>query len=112
MNELSRQIQELLPKEKQFLHKIYVKAIKDYSYLWEEFQDLEKLRKILILIVRLFIEEHRNLQDINQLDQEKFKKAFRELLSNPDALLQKTRKSQIKEIEGIGIGGWFKEFIS
>ncbi len=88
-----------------------MKVIKeDYSYLWEELEDLDKLRQVFLLIVRLFFEEHKNLGDLNQIDKEKFKKAFRQLISDPNALLQKTRKSQIKEIEGLGIEQWFKRF--
>ena len=73
MNELSRQIQLLLPKEKQFLHEIYVKVIKDYSYLWEEFKDIKKLRNILLVIVKLFIEEHKLVNNLSQLDKENCK---------------------------------------
>lgn len=108
MNELSRQIQLLLPKEKQFLHQIYTKTIQDYAYLWEEFEDIEKLRKIILFIVKLFYIEHKGLKDLSKLDKEKFKKSFRELLTNHDALLQKTRRSQIREIEGIGAEEWLK----
>ena len=76
----------------------------------EEFPDIEKLRKILLLIVRLFLEKHKNLNDLSQLDQERFKKAFRELISNSDTLLQRTRKSQIKKIEGLSTEEWVKKF--
>lgn len=110
MNKLSIQIQNLLTKEQRFLHQIYMKTIEDYSYLWDEFEDLDKLRRILLHIIKLFIEEHKYLTDINLLDQKKFKKVFRELISNPNALLQRTRGSQIKEIDGIGIEQWFKKF--
>ena len=109
MKELYRQIQLLLPKEKQFLHQIYTKTIQEYAYIWEEFEDIEKLRKILLFIVKLFYIEHKGLRDLSQFDQEKFKKSFRELLTNHDALLQKTKKAEIREIEGIGIEEWMKE---
>ena len=79
MKGLSRQIQLLLPKEKQFLHQIYTKTIQEYAYIWEEFEDIEKLRKILLFIVKLFYIEHKGLRDLSQFDQEKFKKSFREL---------------------------------
>ena len=55
MNELSMQIQKLLTKENQFLHDIYVSALKDYSYLWDRIPDMNRLRQTLILIIRLFI---------------------------------------------------------
>ena len=69
MNELknfSISIQELLPEEKQFLHKIYAEVVEDYSYLWVEVENLDRLRQILILIIKLFIEEHKGLQDLSQ----------------------------------------------
>ena len=70
MNELLKQIQRLLPMEKQFFHDLYEKTIRDYAYLWEEFPEIAKLRRILLLIIHLFIEEHRNLTGLNLQDQE------------------------------------------
>lgn len=82
MNQLSMQIQELLPREKQFLRKIYAEVIEDYSYLWVEIEDIARLRQILLIIIKLFIEEHKGLQDLSQIDQQKFKEVFREMISN------------------------------
>ena len=67
---LHNQILQLLPKEKEVLYDIYTKALQDYSYLWEKFSDLSKLRSIILLIVRLFIEEHEQLKDLSLIDQE------------------------------------------
>ena len=47
MEQLIRQIRSLLPKEKKFLHQIYEKVIRDHAYLWDELDDLDKLRQTL-----------------------------------------------------------------
>ena len=61
MKEIAKQIQDLLPKEKQFLHRIYAKVLEDYAYVWTEFEDTGKLRQILLVIIKLFIEEIKTL---------------------------------------------------
>ena len=98
MNKLKAQILEFLPEEKKFLHQIYSKFLEDHAYLWEEFEDLDKLRHILLVIIKLFYEEHKHLHDLSQIEQQEFNRAVRELISNPDALLQKARTAEIKEI--------------
>jgi len=109
MKEIAEQIQDLLPRERQFLHRIYSKVLEDYAYVWDEFEDTGKLRQILLVIMKLFIEEHKELRDLSQVDQQEFKNAFRELISNPDALLQSGRKNQIRAIEGLSIEEWIKK---
>ena len=110
MEQLIRQIRDLLPKEKKFLHQIYEKVIRDHAYLWEELDDLDNLRQILLVIIKIFIEEHKGLRGLNEIDQEEFKRAFKELLSSRDALLQKVRQYQIEEIESIGLEQWIEHF--
>lgn len=112
MDRLKAQILRFLPEENKFLHKIYEKFIDDHAYLWSEAEnlDLARLRYILFVIIKLFYEEHKHLQDINQIDQQEFNKAVRELISNRDALLQKAQKAQLKEIEHLGVEGWFNAF--
>ena len=85
---LHNQILQLLPKEKQVMHEVYTEVIRDYSYLWEMFPDLLKLRSIILLIVRLFVEEHEHLQDIGSIDKAQFKKSFKSLISDYNALSQ------------------------
>lgn len=108
MEQLLQQIKQLLPREKKFLYQIYEKVIRDYAYLWEELEDLKKLRQILLVIIKLFIEEHKQLRDLSQVDQEELARDFRRLLSSRDALLQKGRQHQIDEIESIGIERWIE----
>lgn len=110
MEQLIRQIRDLLPKERKFLHQIYEKVIRDHAYLWDELDDLDKLRQIILIIIKIFIEEHKNLRGLSEIDQEEFLRAFRELLSNRDALLQKGRQYQIKEIESMGLEQWIEHF--
>lgn len=110
MEQLIRQIRGLLPKEKKFLYQIYEKIIRDHAYLWEELDDLDKLRQILLVIIKIFIEEHRNLRELSEIDQEEFGRAFKGLLSNRDALLQKGRQHQIEEIEALGLEQWIEHF--
>ncbi|MEK6946588.1 MAG: hypothetical protein AABX32_03190 [Nanoarchaeota archaeon] len=110
MQRLKQQILELLDKDKKDLHKIYARWVEDHAYLWEEFEDLEKLRELLLVIIKLFYHEHRQLQDINKVDYEEFRKDVRELLSNHNSLLQKARKAQVEEIEFFGLERWFEIF--
>ena len=65
MEQLLQQIKQLLPREKKFLYKIYEEVIRDHAYLWEELEDIEKLRQILLVIIKLFIEEHKRLKDLS-----------------------------------------------
>ena len=109
MEQLLHQINQHLPKEKKFLYQIYEKVIRDHAYLWEELEDIEKLRQILLAIIKLFIEEHKGLRDLSQVYQEEFTQSFRRLLSSKDALLQKGRQHQIDEIEAIGIEQWIEQ---
>ncbi|MBI2651926.1 hypothetical protein HYX00_00550 [Candidatus Woesearchaeota archaeon] len=109
MERLLQQIKQLLPREKKFLYQIYEKVIRDHGYLWEELEDIEKLRQILLVIIKLFIEEHKQLRDLSQIDQEELARDFRRLLSSRDALLQKGRQHQIDEIEAIGIERWIEQ---
>ena len=105
MNRLKAQILRFLPEEKKFLYQIYSKFLDDHAYLWEEVEkeDISKLRYILMAIIKLFYEEHKNLRDVSQIDQQEFNKAVRELISNPDALMQKAQASQIKAINRLGL---------
>ncbi len=102
--------EKLLKEEKELLHKIYSRFIEDHAYLWEEFEDLEKLRHILLVIIKLFYEEHRRAHDVTKVDYEEFKKDVRELVADQDALLQRARNKQIKEIEFLGLERWFEAF--
>ncbi len=110
MERLKKQILEFLEEDKKVLHKIYAKWIDDHAYLWTEFEDLDKLRHILLVIIKLFYEEHKQLHDVNAVDYKEFRREFRELIANPDALLQKAQKAQIKEIEKLGPERWFDIF--
>ena len=89
---LEAQIFRFLPQEKRFLYQIYHKFIEDHAYLWEEVEDIEKLRYILMTVIKLFYEEHKHLNDISQVDQKEFNRAVRELITNPDALMQRQRR--------------------
>lgn len=109
MERLLQEINQLLPREKKFLYQIYEKVIRDHAYLWEEIENLEKLRQILLVIIKLFIEEHRSLRDISQVDQVELARDFRRLLLSRDALLQKGREHQIEEIEATGIEQWIEQ---
>jgi len=102
MNNLKTRILNFLPEEKKFLNQIYSKFIDDHAYLWSEVEDIEKLRYILVVIIRLFYEEHKNLKDISQVDQQEFDKAVKALISSPDALMQKAKKAQFKAINRLG----------
>jgi len=112
MDRLKAQIWRFLPEEKKFLHKIYSKFIDDHANIWREAEnlDLARLRYILFVIIKLFYEEHKHLNDISQFDQQEFNKAVRELISNPDAFLQKAQKAQIKAIDRLGVERWFNAF--
>ncbi len=110
MDKLKAQIWELLDEDKKILNKVYVRWLKDHAYLWEEFGLLEGLRYILLTLIRLFYEEHKQLHDISKIEQAQFANAFRELISNPDALLQRGKKAQLKEFEQEGAEIWFKRF--
>jgi hypothetical protein len=112
MQALKATIFRFLPEEKKFLHKIYSKFIDDHSYLWSEAEnlDLAKLRHILLVIIKLFYEEHKSLNDISQIDQQEFNRVVRELINDPDALLQRARAAQIMEIEHTGLEAWFNAF--
>ncbi len=110
MDKLLAEITRLVPQEKKFLKDFYKKIIKDYAYLWEELDDLERLRKILLVIVKLFLEEHKDLTDLTESDRQQFMHNFKQLFADKDALLQKGRKYQIKEIEAKGVKEWVKEF--
>lgn len=112
MQKLNQQIFELLDEDKKELHKIYARWIKDHAYLWtdEEIKDLEKLRELLLVIIKLFYHEHKQLRDLGQVDYDEFKKDVRQLLSNHHALLKKARKAQIEEIEFFGLERWFEMF--
>ena len=103
---------ELLDEEREILNRIYSRFLEDHAYLWtdEEIEDLAKLRHILLVIIKLFYQEHRILKDVRAIDQQEFNKAVRDLIANPDALLQRLRKSQIKEIEMLKPEGWFNAF--
>jgi len=112
MDRLKARIWRFLPEEKKFLHKIYLKFIDDHANIWREAEnlDLARLRYILFVIVKLFYEEHKHLTDISQIDQQEFNRAVRELIADPDALLQKTQKAQIKAIDRLGVERWFNAF--
>ena len=112
MDRLKARILRFLPEEKKFLHQIYSKFIDDHAYLWSEVEnlDLEKLRYVLSVIIKLFYEEHKHLSDISQIDQQEFNRAVRELIANPDALMQKAQKAQIKAIDRLGVERWFNAF--
>jgi len=110
MERFIRQIKKLVPKERKYLHKIYEKTIRDHAYIWDELEDIAHLREILLVIFKLFIEEHKGLHDSSQIDQEKFNKKFRKLLSDRDALLQKGRQYQVKEINAVGMDKWLEQF--
>ena len=110
MDKLKAQILELLDEDKKILHKIYAKWIDDHAYLWQEVEDIEKLRHILMVIIKLFYEEHKHLHDVSQIKQHEFNRAVRELISNPDALTQKAQRAQIEEIERMGLERWFNTF--
>jgi len=110
MNKLRQQILQMLDEDKKELYKIYNRFLEDHAYLWDKFEDLEKLREILLVIIKLFYHEHRQLKDVSKIEYEVFKKSVRELLTNRDALLQKARKAQVDEIEFFGPERWFEMF--
>ncbi len=112
MNRLKARILRFLPEERKFLNQIYSKLIDDHSYLWSEVEDkdLAKLRYILMVIIKLFYEEHKHLHDVSQIDQQEFNRAVKELISNPDALMQKAKSAQIKAIDRLGLERWFNAF--
>ena len=112
MDRLKARILRFLPEEKKFLHEIYEQFIDDHANLWREAEnlDLARLRYILFVIVKLFYEEHKHLNDISQIDQQEFNRAVRELISNRDAFLQKAQKAQIKAIDRLGVERWFNAF--
>ncbi|MBI2655733.1 hypothetical protein HYX06_04915 [Candidatus Woesearchaeota archaeon] len=112
MDRLKARIWRFLPEEKKFLHKIYSKFIDDHANLWLEVEnlDLARLRYILFVIIKIFYEEHKHLHDVSQIDQQEFNRRVRELIANPDALMQQARAAQIKEIEDMGLERWFNAF--
>src|SRR3989344_5781899 len=109
MDRLKDRIWRFLPEEKKFLHQIYSKFIDDHAYLWSEVENLDiaRLRYILLVIIKLFYEEHKHLHDVSQIDQQEFNRAVKELIASPDALMQKAKASQIREIDHLGLERWF-----
>lgn len=110
MDQLKHRILLLLDEDKKFLHKIYSRWIDDHAYLWDEIADLGRLRDLLVVLIKLFYEEHKSLQDLSQVEYAEFKDAVRQLISNRDAFLQKARAAQIAEIEHIGLEQWYELF--
>ncbi|MBI2652744.1 hypothetical protein HYX00_04735 [Candidatus Woesearchaeota archaeon] len=112
MNRLKAKILRFLPEEKKFLNQIYSKFIDDHAYLWSEVEneDIPKLRYILMVIIKLFYEEHKNLHDVSKIDQQEFNKAVRDLIASPNALMQKAQSAQIKVIDRLGVERWFNAF--
>ncbi len=78
--------------------------------MWNQFENIKRLREILLKIIELFYKEHRNLKDLSKIDREQFKRAFREIFSNPDSILQFTKRRQFGIMEHWGIKLWFNEF--
>ena len=114
-SDIAEEIRRELKKEDALLHTLFSDVIDDHAYLWDhitEFTDLEKLRGILLHIIRLFLMQHqRDLTDLKALDKQRFSHDFQRLLIDGDALLQKTRNLQITEIEDKGIDEWYDEFL-
>lgn len=103
---------ELLDEEKEILHRIYTRFLEDHAYLWEEFEDVGKLRHVLIVIIKLFYYEHKQLGDLSKIDQDKFNKAVRAFFSlKPyySGLLDE-KTAFIKEVENLGPERWFQAF--
>ena len=64
----------------------------------------------MFVIIKLFYEEHKNLHDVKEIDQQEFNRAVRELISSPDALMQRAQRAQIKAIDRLGVERWFNAF--
>ncbi|GEM_PF-2604317 len=113
MKELHEQIREHLLKELGEETKLFdnlIHAVEDeYAELWQHLDDIVKLRSLLLDIVRIFMAEHPNLSDLPEEVRKKFHNLVEELISNHDALLQKTRAQEIKEIEYFGSEEWLKK---
>lgn len=107
MKIILEEIYKIVSEDKAILRELYNDAVSDYSFLWEEYKNLEKLREIMLKLIRLFYEEHKDLTDLSKIDNIQFKRDFRELFSNQDAILQKTKLRQFAIMEDLDLKQWF-----